>query len=434
MSNVISKGMRYFALTVVMLYFTTAHASTQSPVAIASANLSGPPSGNQQLTVTFDISLTPDDEAAAALASNYFVMDVKTQRIIKVINAQVLRVPGLAPATVILDLEARSNVDLDDPQASYFVFAVNLTFEKRPPRGLLQAKLQKDRVGATTPRAPPTTTFKESKSRQDSNIYVAGEITGASGTGPFTSLDVKVDIPLAPKNIAGKVHTFSPFFDLRASTNPKADPDSMNFGMRWSFPVLSRNVDTSQSTTGAVSGKFYSDLFWENSGKLEAERDFDNVNAIWDSRLVAPLNFINTRKTKLFLDLYAGSELGGNLKSPVTEADGKGVSRLLAGGALSIVFPFQRGDLNVLTMEGVYTRRWLLLNEVGFTSDNKGTLRPVFFGTKPREFVESKLNFQLNKFFGAYAGYEYGEVPPSYKLVDHRFRFGLVYKLKIERR
>ena len=42
----------------------------------------------------------------------------------------------------------------------------------------------------------------------------------------------------------------------------------------------------------------------------------------------------------------------------------------------------------------------------------------------------TKVSYRVNKFFEVFTAYEWGEVPPSYKLVDHRFRLGFAYKYK----
>lgn len=400
---------------------------------IEAAALSTAPTGAQQISLFFNTSFTSADLATAQTASNYFVMEVNSQQVIKAAPLpapQVIAVPGLASPIVRFELAPGSTINLDDPNASYYVFAANLTFGGQRPKNLLQAKLKKEPSAGATPQ--PSTIFKPGKTRQDSNIYLAGEVTGASGTDAFTSADIKIDVPLAPQLLWGRVHTFAPFFDLRASTNPKADPDSVNFGVRWSFPLLSRSV--TRSAGGAAEGKFYSDLHWENAGKIEADRDFTNVNVIWTSQFMAPLNFLNTRKTKIFLDPFVGTEVGGNIDSPVAKAKGQGLARIFTGASMYVLFPFQREDLDILTLEAAYIRRWPLLEEVNITSRSDGTLLPVTINAKPKDFVEAKLNFQFNDFFGAYAGYEYGSLPPLFKLVDHRYRLGLVYKVKIQRK
>ena len=403
---------------------TKGHAQTPS---ILLAEVSGP-SGNQSIAVAFSVSLTTDDLPAATNSANYFVLDMGNRRAIRIASATFLNVPGLDPTFLTLTVDPAEFINLSAPGARYLLFAENLTFGKQPTKNPLQAKLGAKSV---TPTSPPFL-IKESKGRQDSNVYVAGELSGASGTGVFASVDIKVELPLNTQNFWQRTHVISPFFDLRASTSPDADPDSLNTGLRWSFPAWSRKVKT-PAAGQLASAKPYSDLHWDNAGKIEANRDFANVNALWESRFTLPLSFLNTRRTKLLIDPYVGTELGKNVKSPVQAAENKTIARFMAGTTMNVVFPFQRDDLDLLVLEAAYIRRWPLKEEVTFTKDNTGTLVPLFIGKSPRDFVEAKLHFKFNKFFGAYSGYEYGELPPLYKLVDHRFRAGLVYKFRVDR-
>jgi hypothetical protein len=127
-------------------------------------------------------------------------------------------------------------------------------------------------------------------------------------------------------------------------------------------------------------------------------------------------------------------EVGKNLNSPVSEAEGRGLARLMFGTTFNLAFK-RRGDvpLKRFGIEANYVRRILLKREVYFEEAEDDTLQAVTFGTNPRDWVEAKFYFKFNKFFDGYVGYEYGEKPPSYKLVDHRMKFGLVYKSKIIR-
>ena len=441
-TNVLSKLLIYGLLVVLAVERIQAQ---QSAARMESAVLTNQSDGIQKVTLVFSESFAPGDVAAAQIPHNYFVMDMASQRVVKVMGTpEVPNIPGLFspivsfilctdPCAPCTDPSCKTpKVNLDDAQASYYVFAVNLTFGGKPPKGLLQTKLKKDRSEPITLASEPPLAFKASKGRNDSSIYIAGEITRASGTDTYSSIDIKVEYPLAPKNYWNRDHTFAPVFDLRASNNPKADPDSMTFGGLWVF-----NLDRSKASvapSGAASGSIYSNTFWENAGKIEAERDFDNVNAIWSSRFIIPLNLINTRRTKLTIDPFFGTELGRNLQSPLAVANGKPLARPLIGAAMVAAFPLQRNGVNPLTFESNYIRRWPLYEEVSLQANSDGSLKAILHNTKPKDFVEAKFNYQFNDFFGMYTGYEYGSLPPSYKLVDHRFRLGLVYKVKVERK
>lgn len=42
------------------------------------------------------------------------------------------------------------------------------------------------------------------------------------------------------------------------------------------------------------------------------------------------------------------------------------------------------------------------------------------------------LNYQFNSFFSIFAGFQHGEKPPSYNLVDKSFKVGLTYKFRFK--
>jgi hypothetical protein len=292
-------------------------------------------------------------------------------------------------------------------------YAVNLLAATNTPSGKPELLIKTlDFSPKPRERSPKSVDTKD-----DANVYVAGEATGASGTKVNYTADIKVKIPFYG-NIFKKGDKLSPFFELNASTNPKADPDSLNFGLELQTPFR-------------TDARYLTNVFWLNSAKVEAERDFDNANALWDSRLVFGVPPFG-EKTMLTLRPFFGIELGKNIKSPVVEARKKAIVRPLAGATMKLTLP--AGTLpgvGKTVLSSSYIRRWPLRNEVSFEEDDDGNLSAVTFGKSPRDFVETKLTFKFNQFFGTYIGHEWGEVPPSYKLTDHRFKMGFVYSFAL---
>jgi hypothetical protein len=45
-----------------------------------------------------------------------------------------------------------------------------------------------------------------------------------------------------------------------------------------------------------------------------------------------------------------------------------------------------------------------------------------------------KLRFMFTKTFGGYIGYQWGELPPAYKLSNHQLKMGLIFMARIKRR
>ena len=134
----------------------------------------------------------------------------------------------------------------------------------------------------------------------------------------------------------------------------------------------------------------------------------------------------------MFIDPFAGTELGKNLKSPLAEAEKKGLVRLYAGANLTMNFHISNFSL----LKGVdftssYIRRWPLLRELSIKEEDSGGFSLLTFGKGPKDHSNSKLVFKVNDFFGPYVGYEWGRLPPNYELVDHKWTFGILFKSKI---
>jgi hypothetical protein len=130
---------------------------------------------------------------------------------------------------------------------------------------------------------------------------------------------------------------------------------------------------------------------------------------------------------------FIGQELGANINSPLREAQGKFIYRPMAGTTFNLIFPVQVAGFQAISLEGSYIRRWPLRREVSFEEDDDGNLTALSIGKSPRDFVTAKANFDFTKAFGLSVGYEYGELPPNFKLVDHKTTIGLTYKIKIDR-
>jgi hypothetical protein len=248
-----------------------------------------------------------------------------------------------------------------------------------------------------------------------SDVYLSGELNKAKDKDTTFTTTIKLQRykPIKPS------WRFTPFFKLNASTDPNADPDTMEIGMK----------------TRYVIGKFAGipGALFDNEVKLESERDFDNTNFIYDTRLTfLPAAFPKgaESKGKVFFSPYIGAEVGKNMKSPLQAAEGDGIARLLVGADLRFAFFLKTEDEPDIDWITSYTRRWLLTDELGFETDKNNVLQLLRFGTSPRDYVLSKFSYKLTKFLDVFAAYEWGQLPPSYKFVDHRFQFGFAYKYK----
>ena len=259
-----------------------------------------------------------------------------------------------------------------------------------------------------------TVKVAKARGKKDASIYLAGEVVGASGVDANVSLDAKVQSPpFGPPEVFGRQSNLFLTYELKTDTAPEADPDTMKFGLDWRLGL-----------GGTESGFSFGSLL---SGAVEAQRSFDTSNAVF-----SPSVEITYSKYGVIIEPFAGIEVGANLNNPIKRLENDLVARFLFGSNL-IVPLIKKPDQDVLIFEGTYSRRVLFEEEIGFRENDEGDLEEVFVGKGPREFAEAKLSFSKG-FWGFSVGYEYGELPPAFKLVDHKFKIGFTFKLKFDRK
>jgi len=369
--------------------------------------------------ITFSTPLTVANEPEAANTSHYGLYHADSRTLVDILGAKIATTRSGKKMYSMVELQIKPL----QPGEFYQLYVTKLPIGKEIITKPLVATIVFSSTAADE-EEKPTLAITAAEDREDANVYLAGEITRASGTDFTGSADIKLSY-LFPADFWNRSHFFAPVFDLKANTNPEADPDSLKFGLNWDFLALKRNE----------SDLLFKPVRWKNSFLVEAERDFENANFTWGNRFVAPSRVLQSKNkvTRFYLKPFAGLELGKNLKSPVKEAENKGIARGIVGSTLNLNFFLNRKNLSSISLEGSYERRMLMLREVYFEKAEDDSLRAVFFRRNPREWIETKLFFNLTDSFGFYAGYEYGQLPPSYKLVDHRMKFGLTYKVKFKR-
>jgi hypothetical protein len=294
----------------------------------------------------------------------------------------------------------------------------------------LRASVQnekKDKIlslGATVqlfnPNKPAVTEVRrKAKDVDDADVYLALDVNGAHKSKASFSTEIKLQKYMSLNRCDRRNHNcpqwrYTPFFKLNASSDPGADPDTAEGGLNF------RYINA------------HAKAYFDNAIKLESERDFGNTNLIYDSRLtfLPSSRPRGLRDVKVFFNPFIGGEFGKNLNSPLKAAEGDGIARILGGIDVRLAFYLKNEDTPDLNWTNSYIRRWPLTDELGFKTDDDGNLILRTFGTNPRDHVASKLSYKVNRFFDTFIAYEWGEVPPSYKLVDHRFRFGFAYKFK----
>lgn len=299
----------------------------------------------------------------------------------------------------------------------YALYIEGLRFGDKSPKMLaaLQAleRCGKPEGGADTPEG-----------RDDANVYLSGMLTTSSGNDLNGTIDAKLRRQVYLTNTVTNsnpaiISDVGLVFDLKASGDPEADPDSMNFGAEWEMEL------TRARFKGPINY-----LFNYIYPKIESERDFGNTNLLLENRLKFGLKRPVKKPWAPVFSPFIGQEVGKNLRSPLPQAEGNFLYRLKAGTLFNLYFEPGLKNLHTIELDAEYTRRWPLRRELSFEEDEDKKLKLVEFGKRPRDYVRANLNFLFKDSFGATIGYEYGELPPSFKLVDHKLKIGLVFKTK----
>lgn len=431
------------------IFLPVGEAQAKADVQLTSAEASQftePSSGLKkwQIFAVFDHNFDlAKDKTVLANQSNYKILNISSNLTLTPEQAVPVQIQGSTIASVRLILNANDSLDI---ASLYHLYALNLTFGgeavENPQKLQAPVKIRVIKKPATQPPATgggqsnaelneapkPSWKFDKSKDRDDSDIYGSYQLTATRGAATTGTGDLKVAIPFT-KNFWKRRSTFSPVVDIKVSSDAEADPDSLKFALEWFLPLY---VSDNQNA------KFpYTAVDWINSAKIEAPKNFDNINALWESRFLFPSSKFpwENKNFKMFLDPFAGSEIGKNLKSPLKAAQGKAITRLYFGANLTLQIPVK--DLSLLKgfeMNTSYIRRLPLKRELNFDKDASGNLILATFGKGPKDYVDSKLIMKLNDYFGPFIGFEWGRLPPNYSLVDHKWTFGLLFKTKIKTR
>ena len=375
------------------------------------------------------------DVARATNPSNYRIINISTGSTVKVSEATLIQISGSSTLDrVRLTLPTADALNTTD---LYHLYALNLTFGGQSADAALQAPIKVSSEKAvpstgetTAPPKPieikPAWSLKSSKNRDDSDIFASYQVTSARHRATTGTGDVKISFPFF-KNFWERTSKLSVTpIDLKASSDAGADADSLKISGEWFLPVYVHDNPDSTFPFTAVD--------WINTGKIEAPKNFNNINAIWESRWLFPSAQIgNGKRFRVFIDPFVGHELGKNLRSPLDEADGKAIARLYVGANLSVQVPIKNEDLlKGLEFTSSYIRRWPLKRELTVKENDDGTANLLTFGKGPKEYTDSKFIVKINDYFGPFVGYEWGSIPPVYKFVDHKWTFGVLFKSKIK--
>jgi hypothetical protein len=374
------------------------------------------------IIVALDTSFVPDDRAKQK--ANYTVTDLQAMR-------------SMTVKDVVIDSDDTIKLVLDDgeqlvPLSKYHLDIATLTFpgindedvsplEKR----VTFPDYKKGTSGqvVSAPKSGKRWKSGDAEDRDASNVYASVSITKSRTKAAVKSVDILIDTPVVLNT--KPIQRIGPLFELQiGDPQDKGDPDSVKAGASWKFPIQPESLNDFP----IIGFQERNDFF------IESDRRLDNVNFIWSNRFTLVSKTYYTKKSKFRFAIPLGNELGVNLTSPIATAKHRLIERPFVGAYASLIFPLNKPWMNRIGVEIDYIRRFPLRKELTFDEDDNHDLIVKSFGTNPREYVKSKLNFDLNKPFGISLGYEYGRKPPLYKLVDSKFSIGFTYKIKLERK
>jgi hypothetical protein len=316
----------------------------------------------------------------------------------------------------------------------YYVFVNGLTFRYCPNPA---AKLAPVSVTTSRPKdASKNFLSAVAKGRDDSDFYLAPTIDGASGTGASYTLDTKFQFRKSVLNAQfGSRVPYHPAiylipgWDLKISSNPKEDGNSVSFlvPVQIIAPVdPDKHAALSHVVTAVISQPGF---------VAEADKKFHEVNGVFGDYEYFVLRGIGNKWFWLSPEPTLGVEAGSNLKAQSAGTYPESILRTDFGMNLSFeLFPIPAKRKSLLSLDTSYIRRLLLHSEPVYTQDTKGNLILAADGTQPRDHVTAKLTYRLNSYVGLTAGYEYGELPPVYTKVDHKYTFGVTFQGQLQYR
>lgn len=312
----------------------------------------------------------------------------------------------------------------------YLVSAVNLRFKGCSKSASVMAFSKIDMKEETTPVAKPSQSgikafaISPAKGRDDADLYLAGLVNGAVGTKASYTADIKAQFRyLISKASSGdEEHNkfrsgvwFVPNFDLKASTDPKADGNSVSMGMAFPFgrPLSNQSIRWVDLEPG-VQG--------------ESDKQFRDINTIFRFRSYFLVRNFGSGRLQFLPQPYLGFEVGDNVKSPVSRAYVGGIARPSAGVHVYLNFFKAATPGRQAFVESEYIRRWPLRGEPVFSQDKSGNLVLNSVGTSPRDCVTTKIEYDFVDYFGITVQHDYGELPPVFTKVNNKYTVGLVLK------
>lgn len=384
----------------------------------------------QTISLRFDLPVT-DKDSKVKLASSWNLVDLSKEP-----PADPNQPPPPRPSIDTVTLERPDQFTKDyitaelhydrplNANHKYLLVILDMSFNECQPNKVVSAVVESAVITPTQIEAK--TRFPivpaPSKGRDDSDLYISGLLEGAKKKSATKVIDARVALNI-PKIFFGRSRDIVPFADLKMSTNVGANADSLKLGL-----LVRSAYNTSQRMRESLGVTNY---VWETEGRIESDPLFRNTNLVWGNTLYYLPKTIGSGAAQLSLLPFTGLEMGGNLKRPGGDMGDQGIVRATAGASAAFNFFNAKKQQVPISFQADYIRRWPLLSEFNFVKDAKSELVPLFSGTRPREYIQAKVIFSFNEFFGLTLNFDHGELPPSYLKVNRKYSVGLYYRTKL---
>ncbi|HEX5701714.1 MAG TPA: hypothetical protein VFX97_00685 [Pyrinomonadaceae bacterium] len=373
----------------------------------------------QTISLAFDLPLTPKDKEKIQQGNSWILNNLTSQAnpALRIDTVTVESADSLYPDNF---LSATLHYTVALVATDTYVLSVpQLTFSGCKPAKLpfTTVSIAKAVPAGTQPNKPSPFSEAKSTGRADSDIYIAGQLEGSKGETAVKTVDAKIQLPIGI-SLFREQQDLVPFFEFKMSSNKKADADSLKLGALIRSPF-------------AVNKSSLKFVVWDTEGRLEGNKNFKHLNGIWGNTLYFLPPVIGSGKAQLFLQPMVGLELGRNFRNPVPSAEHRNIARAVGGASAYLNFFTGNSLVDSISLQTDYVRRWPLRGEISFTEDDKKNLIPLFIGRNPRDYVQTKIQFEMSKYFAITIGHEYGSLPPNFKLVDNKYSVGFVYKKKL---
>jgi hypothetical protein len=261
----------------------------------------------------------------------------------------------------------------------------------------------------------------------DATLSFQGIGAPASGGATTYSIDAKAAWILA--RLGGDQMPLSVRATAKSDKRPEVDLDSFSTSLTlWNYAhrvVLNLDLPT-----------------------VEFNRKASVINVVPSARVIWPLSTTVTKQVKdpsgndvptirfvTGVDLALGAEVGWNTKNTVTAASGidngsGGIARLVPGVSGFVAIPTRFFKRIVISGEAVV--RLLATDELFLeTRDLEPKADPVAsLDRRARPFAKLAVKFMASPWIGFQLGYEYGSVPPAFKMANHSGTIGFVFQAK----